>query len=373
MTAALKDMLRPALRAGYAGFARGAAGLGLRPVDPAPVHFVIEEQDWAIRRVGTGVRDGIEVNHPGRVALVLNAAAARRRVVHFGSQYLWVAWAPFLSRSNRFVTSFFHGKPEDGPDIARHIDAFLASEPHLHRIVASNSLLMDRLRGWGVAPAKLVRIPIGTDTTLFHRPGAAARAAARARYRVPEGHVAIGSFQKDGVGWGDGMEPKPIKGPDLLVAAVESINRERPVHVVLTGPARGYVKAELDRRGISFHHEHLARYEDLVEAYHALDLYLVTSREEGGPMGLMESMASGVPVVSTPVGMGPDLIEHGVTGWLCDIDAGAIAATALAALATPDLEPVLAAAQVAVGVADWRIVAASHWSEVYAPLITELA
>ncbi len=52
-------------------------------------------------------------------------------------------------------------------------------------------------------------------------------------------------------------------------------------------------------------------------------------------MGLMESMASHVPVVSTPVGMGPDLIEEGVTGWLAPVEPDAIATAALAALDRP--------------------------------------
>lgn len=372
MIAAAKQILRPARYAGAAVAARARVALGLTRQDPAPVQFVIEEQDWAIRRVGNGVRDGIEVHHPGQVALTLNAAAATRRVVHHGSQYAWVAWAPFLSRSNRYAVSFFHGKPEDGPDIARHIDQFLASVPRLDRIVASNSLLMTRLSGWGVPADKLVQIPIGTDTTLFQPPDDAARSTARRRFGVPEGHIAIGSFQKDGVGWGDGMEPKPIKGPDLFVAAVEKIAREHAVFVLLTGPARGYVKAELEKRGIPFGHHYLADYSELTGAYHALDLYLVTSREEGGPMALMESMASHVPVVSTPVGMAPDLIEDGITGWLAAIDAGAIADTALAVLARTDPQAVLAAARRKVLACDWQVVADSHWSQVYVPLMAEL-
>ena len=372
MIAAAKQILRPARYAATALTARARVAFGLARQDPAPVQFVIEEQDWAIRRVGTGVRDGIEARHPGKVSLCLNAAAASRRVVHHGSQYAWIAWAPFLSRSNRYAVSFFHGKPEDGPDIARHIDQFLASVPRLDRIVASNSLLMDRLGGWGVPQEKLVRIPIGTDTTLFRPPGEDARRAARARFGVPEGAVAIGSFQKDGVGWGDGMEPKPIKGPDLFVAAVERIAKEFPVFVLLTGPARGYVKSELEKRGIPFGHHYLADYADLTGAYHALDLYLVTSREEGGPMALMESMASNVPVVSTPVGMAPDLIEDGVTGWLAPVDAAAIADAALTVLAREDRSAVLAAACEKVKVCDWQVVADSHWSQVYVPLMAEL-
>ena len=47
-----------------------------------------------------------------------------------------------------------------------------------------------------------------------------------------------------------------------------------------------------------------------------LDMYMVTSREEGGPMGLLESMACGVPVVSTPVGMAPDLLQNNLINGL---------------------------------------------------------
>ena len=371
MIAAAKQLLRPARYAGAALAARTRVALGLARQDAAPVQFVIEEQDWAIRRVGTGVRDGIERNHPGQVALALNAASATHRVVHHGSQYAWVAWAPYLSRSNRYAVSFFHGKPEDGPDIARHIDQTPADVPRLDRIVASNSLLMERLSGWGVPAAKLVQIPIGTDTTLFQPPDAAARRQARQRFGVPDGHVAIGSFQKDGVGWGDGMEAKPIKGPDIFVDAVARIARHHPVFVLLTGPARGYVKNALEQRGIPFRHDYLD-YADLTAAYHALDLYLVTSREEGGPMALMESMASHVPVVSTPVGMAPDLIEDGVTGWLAAIDAEAIAQAALGALARPEPEAVLIAARAKVLCCDWQVVADSHWTQVYRPLMKGL-
>ena len=368
----MKQALRPVLRGGATAMASMATAVGLRSVDPAPVHYVIEEQDWAIRRVGTGIRDGIERRHPGKLALVLRAAGTRNRLVHFGSQYMWTAWQGFMGGSNRYVTSFFHGKREDGADIDRHIDQFLASVPKLGRIVASNQILMNRLTGWGVPTDKLVRIPIGTDTTLFQPPSTEERNAARNRVAVPDGAIAIGSFQKDGVGWGDGMEPKPVKGPDVLVETVALLARERPVHVLLTGPARGYVKAELDRRSIRFSHDYLKDYADLKHAYHALDLYLVTSREEGGPMGLMESMASHVPVVSTPVGMGPDLIDHGLTGWLAPIDPAAIAETALEALARKEPDVVLAAARERVLSCDWQVVADDHWRLVYEPLLADL-
>ena len=52
----------------------------------------------------------------------------------------------------------------------------------------------------------------------------------------------------------------------------------------------------------------------------SIDLYIITSREEGGPKALLESFACGVPLVSTKVGMTPELIDHNENGYLVDIE-----------------------------------------------------
>ena len=85
-------------------------------------------------------------------------------------------------------------------------------------------------------------------------------------------------------------------------------NKGLPVYALLTGPSRGYVKEELKKNGIPYYHSYVLELNDLVPLYQALDLYLITSREEGGPMGLMESMSCGIPVVTTNVGMAADVI-----------------------------------------------------------------
>lgn len=138
------------------------------------------------------------------------------------------------------------------------------------------------------------------------------------KYRLPKDKFIIGSFQKDGNGWGAGMSPKLIKGPDVLVSVAKEISKKIDVCLLLTGPSRGYVISELKKNNIDYVHIN-ANKKQLEELYVCLDVYLITSRIEGGPKGLMESMAVGVPVVSTKVGMAQDLIKNDNNGILADI------------------------------------------------------
>ena len=297
---------------------RGKAALGLLEETKEPVSFVIEKEDWAIRRVGENICKEIEKKTAGTISTTTNPEKLLRKVVHFGSQYMWLAWGPYMSDKNEFITSFFHGKPEDGPEVALHIKNFLQSESKLSKIIVSTSLVEKRLKEWGVRADKIARIPIGVDTALFTLPTPEQRAKAREKLGFSSDQIVIGSFQKDGVGWKEGIEPKLIKGPDIFIETVALLSKAIPVAVLLTGPARGYVKKGLGKNQIPYKHIYLENYVDLLSCYHALDLYLITSREEGGPMGLMESMSSGVPVVSTPVGMAPDLIIDGLNGGLAE-------------------------------------------------------
>jgi glycosyltransferase involved in cell wall biosynthesis len=366
-------VLSPFKPVGYAATAlarRAVAALGLSPAR-APVGIVIERADWAIRWWGTFIAQEANRVVPGIARVTTDPAELVSGIAEFGSQYQWVEWGRFLSPKCRLVTTFFHGKPEDGPQTARHVARFLASVPNLDRVVVSASLVRERLLAWGVPGEKISLIPIGCETARFVPPTLEERATARARFGIGAHEVVVGSFQKDGVGWGSGEVAKAIKGPDVFVAAVERLAKAVPLFVVLSGPARGYVKRGLDRLGIRYAHEYAPDRDALAKLYHGLDLYLVTSREEGGPMALMESMASGVPVVSTRVGMAPDLIVDGITGALAEVDdVAAIVTKALALLALPDGGASLrAAAREAVRPTDWSVVAQRHLREVWEPLL----
>ncbi|TAN51546.1 MAG: glycosyltransferase [Rhodospirillales bacterium] len=311
-----KSTLRFGMARGYGAMAR----LGLyRPDLPPTVYLVERGAGWSIRWDGESYVKAIEAVHPGTVCVGSRPECLIGRTAHFGSQFVWELWRKALDPSNRVIVTYFHGSREDGPDMARHIDCFLEGLGGIDHVVTAAKSVERRLLNWGVPKEKLSLAPLGVDTNLFHPPSQAERMAARSRFGIPDDNICIGSFQKDGTGWGEGMEPKLIKGPDLFVDAVSELARDFPIHVLLTGPARGYVKRRLENSGIPFTHSWLQNFNDVATAFHALDLYLVTSREEGGPKAVLESLASGVPLVSSRVGMAEDVIENGEDAFICEV------------------------------------------------------
>ncbi|MDY6864174.1 MAG: glycosyltransferase family 4 protein [Thermodesulfobacteriota bacterium] len=64
--------------------------------------------------------------------------------------------------------------------------------------------------------------------------------------------------------------------------------------------------------------------EEMVDFYQSLDAYICSSRTEGGPHPLLEASSCGIPVISTKVGIAPELIEENVNGILIERSVPAI-------------------------------------------------
>ena len=338
-----------------------------------PVKFIIENADWAIKFVGENIKREIDIIAPGKLELSAKPHRFTENIIHFGSQYMWLNWYKYMANENHFITSFFHGKPEDGEEVKIHIDLFLNSVEKLDKVVTASSLIEERLLKWGVPQNKLVRIPLGVNTRLFNFPLTNQKKSIREFLDISKDKIVIGSFQKDGSGWKDGLDPKFIKGPDLFVSTLKLLSSKGyPVYALLTGPARGYVKKELGKCGIPYFHTYPKNHNDLISLYHALDIYLITSREEGGPMGLLESIACGTPVASTNVGMASDIIEDKITGVLAEhIDVEIIAKKIeyLINMSNKQKQDLQIKARKVVEKCDWSIVAKEHWEKIYIPLI----
>jgi len=117
----------------------------------------------------------------------------------------------------------------------------------------------------------------------------------------------VGSFQKDTEGKSE--DPKLSKGPDIFANIVEDMKKEHPdLLVVLTGTRRSYLIGELERRGVAYRYFEMVSLEELNELYNCLDLYLVSSRVEGGPRAVFEAGITRTPIISTDVGIASDIM-----------------------------------------------------------------
>ena len=135
-----------------------------------PVKFIIEDADWAIKTVGQNIKKEIDNINPKQIKITTKPYMVVDSVVHFGSQYMWLNWEKYMSPGNKYVVSFFHGKPEDGEEVEIHIDKFLKSVQRLSKVVTASTLVEQRLLNWGVPKHKLIKIPLGTNTNHFNLP-----------------------------------------------------------------------------------------------------------------------------------------------------------------------------------------------------------
>lgn len=79
---------------------------------------------------------------------------------------------------------------------------------------------------------------------------------------------------------------------------------------------RGALEAEAAALGVAHAITFVGARADAGVLYPALDLFVLPSLWEGLPTVVLESMASGVPVVATDIPGTCDLVQEGVTGWL---------------------------------------------------------
>ncbi|MGH3016783.1 MAG: glycosyltransferase family 4 protein [Gaiellaceae bacterium] len=311
--------------------ARGIVGLRTHGWDPHSRLFVLGDRGgWSVDEDAEHVaaaarRLGCQVGPQGWAQLT-----GKQSVFH--TSHFEAVEPRWTSSSHRLGVAWLHGRPgtPGAPEFDRAFNVLRDDPERFSAVQVTHAEMEELVLAAGVDAPRVFRIPIGVDIEHFPAADAQRRADARPAFGLPPDAFVVGSFQKDGVGWGEGLTPKLIKGPDVLVDTLGRLREAVPgVVVLLTGPARGYVRGELERLRIPYRHALLASRAELARAYSALDVQIVTSRQEGGPKAVLEAMASGVPLVSTRVGQAAELVEHGVNGWLADVDD----AEALAALA----------------------------------------
>ncbi len=282
----------------------------------ADLIYVVEGRNWVIYWEGKYITENLKKLKLMN-AEITTENLANNQIIHFGSINCLIKNNQLikLKKSNKIIVTWYHIDPKD-----KRIKLIPILNKYIDIMHTSNQITKNQLLEYGLDEKRIVVIPIGVDLSHFKILSEEKRKAIKRKFNLPENKIIIGSFQKDGVGWGDGLKPKYVKGPDIFCEVVKNLNEKYNIHVFLTGPSRGFVKKKLSDYNIPFTHIYLKNYPDVMECYNVLDLYIVTSRTEGGPKALMECMATGVPIISTKVGMAPEIIKNEFNGFIADID-----------------------------------------------------
>ncbi|MFC1591479.1 glycosyltransferase family 4 protein [Thermodesulfobacteriota bacterium] len=92
---------------------------------------------------------------------------------------------------------------------------------------------------------------------------------------------------------------------------------------------------------------------EMVRFYQGLDAYICVSRTEGGPHPLLEAGACGIPCISTPVGIAPELVSSGRNGLLVQRSVADIRTAIIRLRDDRDLRTQMGKAARAVILQDW--------------------
>ena len=198
-------------------------------------------------------------------------------------------------------------------------------------IAVSQNVKEDLLREFDMPAERVVVIPNGVDVERFHPRN-------RRRYRGPV-RLALGLAEEDIVALFVGNDWER-KGLATCVQAVRSYPDDRlKLLVVGDGDPAAFVPAE-ERHAVRRRFVFISRRDSDVERYFAAaDLLLLPSRYEPFGLVILESLASGLPVVTSAHVGAAEYIVHGKTGLLLHDptdSAEAVAAVGLL-LDSPDL------------------------------------
>lgn len=219
------------------------------------------------------------------------------------SPWLWKKESRKILKSKTVICSIFH--LEDKDFSGKYLKEFRRREKYVdfyHVISLKTKKDLEN-----ITDKKIVYIPFWVNGNIWF--DIEDKETLRDKYSIPKKSFVVGSFQRDTEG-NDLISPKLIKGPDRFIKIVDQMNSEIDnLTVLLTGKRRQYVIAELEKLKINYVYLEMVDFKTLNELYNSLDLYIVTSRIEGGPQAIVECGITRTPIISTDVGIASEILH----------------------------------------------------------------
>lgn len=174
-----------------------------------------------------------------------------------------------------------------------------------HVVTTGERLRRQLIDDLDLAESHVTSVPTGIDLARY---ASRDRGAARRELGLAEDGIVIGII----------ATLRSWKGHRYLLDAFAQLDDGRArLFVVGDGPGFGNLKAQAEALGISARVTMPGNQADVAPWLAVLDIFVLPSyANEGVPQAIMQAQASGLPVISTPVGSIPEIIEDGVTGLL---------------------------------------------------------
>lgn len=140
---------------------------------------------------------------------------------------------------------------------------------------------------------------------------------------------------------------RPVKRIDSVVEVFARIAKQVPARLLLVGdgPEIGTAHRMARQLDVEDRMQCLGSQENLLPLLSIADLFLLPSEQESFGLAALEAMACAVPVVASAAGGLPEVIEHGVTGFLHPVgDVEGMAASGVALLTDAALHARIATA-----------------------------
>ena len=175
-----------------------------------------------------------------------------------------------------------------------------------HLVVTGEALRAQLHRDNGIALAHMTSVPTGIDLTRFH-PGMPEDARQSLLLKQRPTVVILATLRN----W---------KGHQYLLdafAALPPALKSWQLLIVGDGPQEANLKRRVSELALQ-DDVHFAGYQrDVVPWLQAGEVFVLPSYgDEGVPQGIMQAMACGLPVISTPIGAIAEAVQDGVTGML---------------------------------------------------------
>ena len=140
---------------------------------------------------------------------------------------------------------------------------------------------------------------------------------------------------------------RPVKRATAVVDVFARVTKEVPAHLLMVGdgPDRDNAARFAAELGVSERVHFLGEQDEVRSLLSIADVFLLPSAQESFGLAALEAMACEVPVVASSVGGLPEVIQHGVNGFLHPLDdLDAMAQSAVRLLTDPALHRRVAAA-----------------------------